>query len=202
MIIDELEIDGKWYMLWRNLDYWIWAARKSADELRAAAARESQLSTREAMFLPDSSSRRDLASRELQFYAHSFVVSLPHLLVAAAAVSPHHAPVREALDQASHMMKEAVNLRNMYEHQEEYLGGKGRKQNDFDRREEVVLGGENAMSEASATSFMIADGQHILGHHLHVERALAEVNAIADALATFDFMAMSEAEKRMMKGRG
>jgi hypothetical protein len=93
--------------------------------------------------------------------------------------------IKPACDKARHLFAEGKLLRDMIEHADRYIEGKGRKQAGFVREVEGVatdLPGD-APGIADATSTIVDKNGHWLGGRLNVERVMIEVRAIAAAAA-------------------
>jgi hypothetical protein len=129
--------------------------------------------------------RRIAAQREMELAKYHFVTSLGRLLRNLKRSQDLFPSIKPVCDQAEHLFAEGKLLRDMIEHADEYIEGKGRKQAGFVREAEGVttdLPGD-APGIADATSTIVDKNGHWLGGRLNVERVIVEVRAIAAAAA-------------------
>ncbi|MCC7045185.1 MAG: hypothetical protein IT562_00600 [Alphaproteobacteria bacterium] len=119
--------------------------------------------------------------RELPLAKYHFVAVLGkmlRLLPRAAQLFPCIKPVWDA---AIHIQAEGKDLRDMIEHDEEYLAGSGWKQGKFLRSMEVPGIPRTEPGIADATAMIVTKDGHFLGARFHVEAALVELEKIAQA---------------------
>jgi hypothetical protein len=90
--------------------------------------------------------------------------------------------IKPACDKAQHLFAEGKLLRDMIEHADAYIEGKGHKQAQFVREAEGVAANlpGDAPGIADATSTIVDDNGHWLGGRLNVERVIAEVRFIVE----------------------
>ena len=178
------------YMDHHYLNFWLWACLQDGEAyLTASAALRSitaELRLRKAAFdISTFNQRRIAAQREMELAKYHFVTAVGSLLRNLARSQDLFPGIKPACDIARHLFAEGKLLRDMIEHADDYLEGKGHNQAGFIREAEGVatnLPG-NAPGIADATSTIIDNNGHWLGGRLNVERVIAEVRAIADIAA-------------------
>jgi hypothetical protein len=172
------------------LNFWLWACLRDAEAYLAASAAFRSFLTNlggggQAFDVRTFQERRIAAQREMELAKYHFVTSLGRLLRNLKRSQDLFPSIKPVCDQAEHLFAEGKLLRDMIEHADEYIEGKGRKQAGFVREAEGVttdLPGD-APGIADATSTIVDKNGHWLGGRLNVERVIVEVRAIAAAAA-------------------
>jgi hypothetical protein len=180
--------EGPTYMEHHYLNFWLWACLQDGEAyLSASAALRSvtaELRPTAGKPMPDIrtfNDRRIAAQQQMELAKYHFVTVVGSLLRNLNRSQELFPSIKPACDKAQHLFAEGKLLRDMIEHADEYIEGKGRKQADFVREAEGVatnLPGD-APGVADATSTIVDENGHWLGGRLNVERVLAEVRAIA-----------------------
>jgi hypothetical protein len=120
--------------------------------------------------------------QRIELEKYHFVTAVGSLLRNLKRSQELFPSIKPACDKAQHLFAEGKDLRDMIEHADAYVEGKGRKQEEFLREAEDVatnLPG-NAPGSADATSTIIDDKGHWLGGRLNVEQVIAEVRVIEE----------------------
>jgi hypothetical protein len=178
------------FMDHRYLNFWLWACLRDAEAYLAASAAFRSIAGDlrgggRALDVRAFHERRIAAQREMELAKDHFVTSLGSLLRYLKRSQDLFPSIKPACDQAQHLFTEGKLLRDMIEHADEYMEGKGRKQTGFVREAEGVatdLPGD-APGIADATSTIVDKNGHWLGGRLNVERVVVEVRAIVAAAA-------------------
>lgn len=171
------------YMDWQNLSFWPWALIQSGQVYLAAQDRyigpESSLNNLDAFFGMNYAERmkfnedRQKAQHEFQLASYNFVSVVGMTVRLLKGLQTKFPQIVPACDAASHLFGEGKALRDMIEHSDEYLEGKGRKQEDFVRHDAPAPG-----FITDATGTIIHNGTPWLGGRLNVHQALQEAEAI------------------------
>jgi hypothetical protein len=167
------------------LSFWLWACLHDGEAYLAASAALSSLSRPEKIGTSDVrafTERRTAAQRQMDLEKYHFVTAVGSLLRNLKRSQELFPSIKPACDNAHHLFAEGKPLRDMIEHADQYIEGKGRKQADFVREAEEVgtnLPGD-APGIADATSTVIDDKGHWLGGRLNVEQVIAEVRSMAE----------------------
>jgi hypothetical protein len=118
--------------------------------------------------------------QEMALAMYHFVTTMGSLLRNLKRSQELFPNIKPACDKAQHLFAEGKLLRDMIEHADQYIEGKGKNQADFIREAEGV--GSNFPGSSpgivDAISTYVDKNGHWLGGRLNVERVLAEVKAI------------------------
>lgn len=117
----------------------------------------------------------------LDIEEHFFIISLGKSIDFLQALGSYKYEVKEILKEINDTIgiQNIINLRNMREHDDEYIRGNGNKQSEF------IHESEDKVFEADATSTIRIDDKHLLGGKIEVasvlrlyKRLLPKVNEI------------------------
>jgi len=168
------------------LNFWLWACLHDGQAfLEASAARGTAVLMDLGSGAADMKAfheRRMAAFQQMELEKYHFVTTMGSLLRNLKRSQELFPSIKPACDQAKHLFAEGKQLRDMIEHADAYIEGKGLKQADFIREAEGVanhLPG-NTPGIADATSTVVDENGHWLGGRLNVERVIAEVRGIAE----------------------
>src|SRR6266566_2704925 len=167
---------GSTYMDHHYLNFWLWACLHDGEAYLAASAvlRSMTAGFRSTAIagtpMPDVRTfnerriaaqqqieRRIAAQQQMELAKYHFVTVLGSLLRNLKRSQELFPSIKPACDKAQHLFAEGKLLRDMIEHADEYIEGKGRKQANFVREAEGVatnLPGD-ARGIADATSTVI-----------------------------------------------
>jgi hypothetical protein len=169
----------------RNLNFWLSACISDGEEFLKASRELSsippalaRLPHEERMAIIE---RRKLAQERLGLTKYHFVSTMGSLLRHLERTHSLFPSIKGPYEKAEHLRKEGKDLRDMIEHADQYVVGKGRKQDQFVRAAEGVatnLPGDQA-GTADATALIVDKNGHWLGGRLNVEPVIAEVRAIS-----------------------
>jgi hypothetical protein len=173
------------------LNFWLWACLHDAEAYLAASEghrsiiEELGASALAHKLMPDMRThheRRTAAQQRMELEKYHFVTSMGSLLRNLRRSQHLFPTIQLAYNKAQHLLTEGKQLRDMVEHAEEYLEGKGRKQDVFVREAEGIATSLPGTSPgiADVTSTVIDENGHWIGGRLNVERAIAEVRLIAE----------------------
>jgi hypothetical protein len=190
--------DGPTYMDHYYLNFWLWACLKDGKAyLSASAALQAAALSIPRDDIQKFRERFDEAREEMELAKYHFVTSVGSLLRNLRRSQELFPGLKPACDKAQHLFAEGKLLRDMIEHADEYVEGKGRRQAEFHREAEGVATSLPGSSSGSsdATSTIVDENGHWLGGRLNVERVIAEVQVIAEQAAQFrpDWMSFPSA---------
>jgi hypothetical protein len=162
-----------------QLNFCLWAAIHDG-EAYLAASNNTHLILRQK--LPGTRLSMDEfqnARRIEELEKYHFITSLGRAMRKLRRAQHIFPTVQPIYSESNHLINEAKTLRDMIEHSDDYEQGKGREQASFVREgPEVNLPGDRP-GTADATSTIINNEGHWLGGRLCVEKAMAELRAIA-----------------------
>jgi methionyl-tRNA synthetase len=186
------------------LQFWLWACVTDGEAFLQAnidfTATLRGLATR----IPSNErakaqEQRKLLQKRSELAKYHFVTTMGSLLRQLQRTHSLFPEIQLAYDKAHHLRKEGKDLRDMIEHADEYLAGRGRKPAQFVRTAEDIAtnipGDQPGM--ADATSLIVDDKGHWLGGRLNVEQVLSEVRAI---LAEAEKIPPPESKARPARG--
>jgi hypothetical protein len=172
------------YMDHHYLNFWLWACLHDGEAYLAASSAFRAVTAE----LPTSGAdiraftqRRMAAQQRVELAKYHFMIVVGSLLRNLERSKRLFPSIKPVCDKAQHLFAEGKPLRDMIEHSDDYLEGKGKKQTAFVREAEGVavnLPGDRP-GIADATSTIVDENGHWLGGRLNVERVLVEVRAIA-----------------------
>jgi hypothetical protein len=178
----------------RYLNFWLWACLHDGEAYLAASAAlgsviaEFGSPAKVGKATPDIQTfnkRRIAAQQQVELAKYHFVTAMGSLLRNLKRSQELFPSIKPACDKARHLFAEGKLLRDMIEHADRYIEGKGHKQASFVREAEGVatdLPGD-APGIADATSTIVDKNGHWLGGRLNVEWVIAEVRVIAEEAA-------------------
>jgi hypothetical protein len=177
------EVPQPTYMDHRYLRFWPWACVTNGQEyLRTSAAFWAAIAVRP---IPGTDFMQQIKNRErlrdrMELAKYHFVSSVGSLLRHMKRTHMLFPSIKDVWDKAEHLQKEGKDLRDMIEHADDYLTGKGQKQQAFIREAEGLLtnlpGDKPGLVDA--TSDIIDGSGHWLGGRLSVEKAIEEAGAL------------------------
>jgi hypothetical protein len=176
------------YMDHYYLNFWLWACLRDGEVYLAS------YSALHAMIAGLRTSRADIltfnqkhmaAQREMELAKYHFITAVGSLVRNLEYSKRLFPSIEAACEKAQHLFAEGKLLRDMIEHADAYMQGKGREQAGFVREAKGVLSNfpGSAPGIADATSTIVDENGHWLGGRLNVERVMTEVRAIANEAA-------------------
>ncbi|MGB6283074.1 MAG: hypothetical protein WBG18_01395, partial [Xanthobacteraceae bacterium] len=176
------------YMDHYYLNFWLWACLRDGEAYLASYsafhAMIAGLRTNRADILAFNK-KRMAAQREMELAKYHFVTAIGSLVRNLEHSNRLFPSIEAACEKAQHLFAEGKLLRDMIEHADEYMQGKGREQVGFVREAKSVLSNfpGSAPGIADATSTIVDENSHWLGGRLNVQRVMREVQAIANEAA-------------------
>ena len=179
------ENDKPTWMDHYNLNFWLWACLSDAEAYLAASehlmASVRKLGQSGENFAA-ANAERLLAQQHDMLAKYHFVSTMGSLLRNLNRLQELFPSIQPAYDKAEHLRTEGKLLRDMIEHADEYLAGKGRKQDKFVRESPDLLtsipGDKPGTADATAT--LIDEKGHWLGGRLNVERVISELRPLIE----------------------
>lgn len=168
--------------LWLERDiltFWLWAVLRDGDAFlrQSTAAQRAQV----AVFEPEISRWQELSmtarglQRETQLASYHFVSTMGVLIRVLKRAKRIFPEIQPAYDDATHLLAEGKQLRDMVEHAygtDGYLAGAGHHPERFVRQEAGIA--------ADAISMHVDEHGHWLGNRLCVEQVMKEVSLITN----------------------
>jgi hypothetical protein len=150
-----------------ELNFWLWAFLRNGE----AYLKQSKIT--DAAFESPLEQYED-CRRELKLAEYHFVATMGTLTRVLKRAQHLFPTIQPAYSMAKHLISEGPSLRGLIEHADEYFAGEGNHPDQWERRNSPTPG---IVVDASST--IINQDGHWLGGRFNVERAIAEVKAIA-----------------------
>lgn len=160
---------------WFALDcarLWVWSIMFQGDRLLNA---QDVLNSPHALGSAGMQQFREQMDRRLmeeQFFLDAVGKALRWIKVAKR----QDLSLSEAVDRFLQQLPEAGEVRNMREHDDEYLEGNGNKQADFVKT--TTVGGQQISATVDASSTIVWDGNYLIGGRLNVQNAIDAAHAL------------------------
>src|SRR3954453_19599664 len=137
---------GPTYMDHHYLKFWLWACLHDGEKYLEANREERSISSefrkaRQPGQAPDVRAhleRRMALRQRIELEKYHFVTAVGSLLRNLKRSQELFPSIKPACDKAQHLFAEGKDLRDMIEHADAYVEGKGRKQEEFLREAEDV----------------------------------------------------------------
>jgi hypothetical protein len=161
-----------------NAEQWVSAIVKQGHRLLSARAAQPQMEFQSTHTL------RDWIRTE----EHFFIIAVGKAIDWLEELKSANASVKLPIDDFFNQLPNARDIRNMREHDNEYLRGKGHKQTKFHQEvkvEDVTKGvSGNGRISADATATVIIGNNYLLGGRLNVQETIKAAENLQNILMT------------------
>jgi len=158
-----------------QLNFWLWAFLRNGQAYLESSQKDcAAFENRFSEEAPTISREQvELARRECELTKYHFVVTMGSL-IRVLDKARHQFPSIQAPYSRASNLREGRSLRGLIEHADEYFSGRGKHRDQWEHHDTA----RGIITDASCTEIN-KDG-HWLGGRFNVERAIAEVEVIAE----------------------
>ena len=163
-----------------QLNFWVWACLQDANSYLEASNRFWSIMGKPSALRGEELSHMRTCQDLAELKKYHFLMSLGRAVRVIEHSYNLFPSIKPLCNAARHWMKEGKDQRDMVEHEDEYLSGRGRKQDDFFRTENHLddfFPGDQAGIAAAGSLFRDSRG-HWLGGRLNVERVASELASL------------------------